>query len=273
VLVQVREPPGATATVALAVGLVLVAAVYGWRWLAIRRFAPDRISVGRLWAFLAGLVSLWVAVGSPLGHLDQWQLTAHMIQHLLIMTVAAPLLLLGEPALVFLNGSPLRLGRKEMTKVFGVRWWSPHPVLCWLAGTMIVLFWHVPSLFEVGMRWHAVQHASFLVAGLLFWVPVLQPWPTSSAWPRWSIPAYLFFATLPCDALSAFLAFCGRVVYPRYCSLHAHIGVVSPLDDQVRAGALMWFWVTIAYLVPAVLVTIQLLSPSGETPGADRART
>jgi cytochrome c oxidase assembly factor CtaG len=127
---------------------------------------------------------------------------------------------------------------------------------------LVVLAWHVPTLFEIGMRWHAFQHATFLAAGLLFWVPVIRPWPTVSRWSRWSIPVYLFLATLPCDGLSAFLAFCGRVVYPRYGSmaLHVHSGI-SPLEDQARAGALMWFWVTIAYLVPAVLVTIELLSP------------
>jgi cytochrome c oxidase assembly factor CtaG len=115
------------------------------------------------------------------------------------------------------------------------------------------------------MQWHGVQHATFLAAGVLFWVPVIQPWPTVSRWPRWSIPVYLFLATLPCDALSAFLTFCGRVVYPRYGSMHVHSGV-SPLEDQGRAGALMWFWVTIAYLVPAVLVTIELLSPRRSAP-------
>jgi cytochrome c oxidase assembly factor CtaG len=71
---------------------------------------------------------------------------------------------------------------------------------------------------------------------------------------------YLFLATLPCDALSAFLTFCGRVVYPHY--LHAHPPFdISPLADQEFAGALMWVWVTFAYLVPAAVVTIQMLSP------------
>jgi putative membrane protein len=273
VLAPAHQSSGAS-TAVLAASLVLLAVAYAWRWRALRRIDPDTISVARLSAFLAGVLTLWVAVGSPLAHLDQWQLTAHMIQHLLIMTVAAPLLLLGEPARVFFNGAPeqLRRWRPGMARLSGMRFRSPHPVLCWLSGTLIVLVWHVPSLFEVGMHWHALQHASFLVAGLLFWVPVVQPWPTITAWPRWSIPPYLFLATLPCDALSAFLAFCGRVMYPRYCSFESH-AAISALDDQIRAGALMWFWVTFAYLVPAAIVTIEILSPSGETPGAGRART
>jgi cytochrome c oxidase assembly factor CtaG len=162
-----------------------------------------------------------------------------MAQHLLLMTVAAPLLLLGAPAIVF-----PRL--------------TIHPVICWLSGTSAVIAWHVPALFALGMRsagWHAFEQSTFFVAGVLFWLPVIQP----KACPRWGVPIYLFLATLPCDALSAFLTFCGRVVYPHYLSMARDF--TSPLADQEFAGALMWVWVTFVYLAPAVLVTIQLLSP------------
>lgn len=231
--------------IVLAVALVALAAAY-------LRGARRTHSAAKISAFLVGIVTLWLAVASPLAHLDQGHLTAHMIQHLLIMTVAAPLLLLGEPGLVFWRRA---------------RRFAPHPVLCWCAGTLVVLVWHVPAVFEIGMRWHVLQQATFLVGGLLFWVPVIQPWPTVLRWSRWSIPLYLFFATMPCDALSAFLTFCGHVVYGRYGAGHVHPGALSPLDDQMRAGALMWFWVTIAYLVPAVLVTIELLSSSRRAAG------
>ena len=123
--------------------------------------------------------------------------------------------------------------------------------------------WHGPALFDMAMRserWHAVEHAWFFAAGILFWWPVVQPWPSLARWPRWSVPLYLFLATLPCDALSAFLAFCGRVVYPHYLSAH-RLFDISPLADQECAGALMWVWVTFAYLGPAAFVTVQLLSP------------
>jgi putative membrane protein len=189
----------------------------------------------RLAALGVGVLSLWLAVGSPLAVLDHRLLTAHMGQHLVLMIVAAPLILLGAPAI-----------RVHL-----------HPVLCWLASTAVVIGWHVPALFELGMRsksWHAIEHASFFAAGLVFWLPVI------GREPRWSVPLYLFLATLPCDALSAFLTFCGRVVYPHY--LHAHPPFdISPLGDQEFAGALMWIAVTFAYLVPAAAVTIRLLSP------------
>jgi len=72
---------------------------------------------------------------------------------------------------------------------------------------------------------------------------------------------YLFLATLPCDILSAFLVFCNRLVYPFYLST-PQLFSLAPLEDQECAGALMWVWVTFAYLIPAVSITVQMLSPS-----------
>jgi putative membrane protein len=158
--------------------------------------------------------------------------------------LAAPLILIGARPIVRRHG-------------FGL---SNHPAFCWMAGTMTVIVWHVPAVFELAMRsrfLHALEHASFFIAGILFWWPVILP--ASRIATRWSLPLYLFLATLPCDALSAFLAFCGHVVYPHYRSGGGHFRL-SPLDDQALAGALMWVTVTFAYLIPALVVTSRLLS-------------
>src|SRR5262249_19024383 len=109
--------------------------------------------------------------------------------------------------------------------------------------------------------WHGVQAASFLATGILFWGPVINSRLRGARWPRWLIPLYLFTATFPCDALSAFLVFCDRVVYRSYLSAPRILNI-SPLRDRERPGALRWVAVTILYVVPAVLVTIQLLSPA-----------
>jgi putative membrane protein len=205
-------------------------------------------------AFVSGVFSLWVAVGSPLATLDHQFLTAHMVQHLLLMTVAAPLILLGAP----LPGAPPRW--PAMHRAGRI---LTHPVFCWLVSTTTVIGWHVPALFRIGMqseRWHAAEHLSFFVAGILFWWPVVRPSPSHADQPQWFIPLYLFLATLPCDALSAFLTFCNRVVYPHYLSVPPRFGFL-PLADQSLAGALMWVWVTFVYLVPAAVVTIRVLSP------------
>jgi len=197
------------------------------------------------------MLVVWVVIGSPLSTLDHALLTFHMVQHLLLMTIAAPLILQGASPTV------RRIGRS-----------ITHPVFCWLAGTAVVVAWHVPAAHALGMSapsWHLVQHATFLAGGLPFWWPVVNPGSSSGKWDRSFAPVYLFLATLPCDALSAFLAFCGRVVYPSHHSGHPLFGL-SPLQDQECAGALMWFWVTIAYLIPAVVITVRMLSPSSVRP-------
>ena len=249
--------------------LILPTLVYVRGWYQLRNALPDLVSVRRLAAFMGGVISVWIAIGSPLGALDHQLLTAHMVQHLLLTTVAAPLILLGAPVVALLHGLPRRFIRTVMepflrcAAVHEIGRIVTHQVFCWLASAVTVIGWHVPAVFMLGMqseKWHGIEHANFFAAGLLFWWPVVQPWPSLASWPRWSVPLYLFLATLPCDALSAFLAFCNRVVYPHYISAH-RLFDISPLGDQESAGALMWVCVTFAYLVPAAVVTIQMLSP------------
>jgi cytochrome c oxidase assembly factor CtaG len=108
--------------------------------------------------------------------------------------------------------------------------------------------------------WHLVEHASFLAAGLLFWWPVVQPWPSVPRWPRWSMLLYLFLATLPCDVLAGLLVFSDRVAYPVYLCTPHQAGF-SALEDQQCAGALMWTCVTVVFLVAGTILSTQLLSP------------
>lgn len=249
--------------------VALVAFVYARGWFRLRRAVPNAISGRRLAALMTGLFSLWIAVGSPLTAFHHALLSVHMVQHVLLMAVAPPLVLIGAPALPLLYGLPGRSLREAIERLFRcppsqwLRRLLTHPVVCWLAPAVALICWHVPAVFELGLRsrwWHDVQAASFFATGALFWAPVIQSSPSVATGPRWSIPLYLFAATLPCDALSAFLVFCDRVVYPSYLSAPRLMNV-SPLGDQECAGALMWVSVTLIYLVPAIVITIQLLSP------------
>ena len=247
--------------------LLVVGLVYVRGWLRLRRALLSARSSRQLVAFAAGLSALWLALGSPLAALHHELLSIHMVQHVLLMAVAPPLMLLGaplEPLLAGIPGMPARpmprLVRRDRFR--RIRAVVMHPVVCWLAPVAALIAWHVPAVFELGRHerpWHAVQAASFLATGLLFWAPVVRP-SSSFTWPRWSIPLYLFTATLPCDALSAFLVFCGRVVYPVHVAA-PRLFDVSPLRDQELAGSIMWVAVTLIYLVPATAVTLQLLSP------------
>jgi cytochrome c oxidase assembly factor CtaG len=137
------------------------------------------------------------------------------------------------------------------------------PALCWTVAALTLVGWHVPAVFALTMHshvLHAVQQVSFLAGGLLFWWPVVQPWPTASGGPQWWTLVYLFLATLPCDLLSGFLVFSERVAYPVYLSMPRHFGF-SVLEDQQCAAALMWTCVTLVYLVPAAILSTRLLSP------------
>src|SRR5438132_12697825 len=132
--------------------LVLVALVYWRGWLRLRHCSPISFPPWRLTAFVAGLFSLWMALGSPLAALDHQLLTVHMMKHLLLMAVGAPLILLGAPALPLLCGSPKWFMRRSLllrsrTPPLLGRFLS-NPVFCWLAGTAAVIAWHVPALFQ-----------------------------------------------------------------------------------------------------------------------------
>ena len=116
---------------------------------------------------VAALLLIWIAIASPLATLHHASLTAHMLQHLLLMSVAPPLVWLYLPAVP----TPQRWRKIQRAMT--------HPALCWWAATIVLVAWHVPALFTLAVEsraWHVVQQTSFLIAGLLFWWPVIRPW-------------------------------------------------------------------------------------------------
>ena len=262
-------------TASILAALVLACSLYVKGWRRMRVASANAIPVWRAATFLFGVSLVWGALGSPLAAYDHDLLTAHMIQHLLLMTFAPALILLGEPLLVFWHVLP-RFGKVKLGRLFRrplvpwFAWTLSRPALCWTVSTLTLMGWHVPVLFTLGMHsevWHSVEQASFLGAGFLFWLPVIQPWPSVSKGPQWSTLLYLFLATLPCDILSGFLVFSDRVAYPWYSSMPRHFGF-SVLEDQQCAAALMWTCVTLVYLVPAAILSTRLLSP-GNSHGGD----
>jgi putative membrane protein len=264
---HLHQSPMATSSVAM--GLVLGVATF---WYArgtrrVLRVSQSTIPAWRAASFLVGLFLLWAALGSPLVAYEHELLTVHMIQHLLLMTIAPALILLGEPQLAFWHGLPSSgeavIGR-WLDRSFVRRFTRAvsQPAFCWTVAALTLVGWHVPALFTLALHsdvWHAVEQSSFLGAGFLFWSPVIRPWPSESIAPQWSTLLYLFLATLPCDILSGFLVFSDRVAYPAYLSMPRHAGL-SVLEDQQFAAALMWTCVTIVYLVPAAILSTRFLS-------------
>jgi putative membrane protein len=248
---------GASESFWVSSALIFASLVYLRGWLRLRSHAYNNTEDWRAGGFVFGLLFIWIATASPLAALDHEMLTAHMAQHLLLMTLAPPLILLGMPRKPLADGLLQSEPMQQLASVL------THPVVCWLAAAGTLVLWHIPSVFMLGLRsqtWHGVEQASFLATGLLFWSPVIRPLQHSWKWPESSILLYLFLATLPCDILSGFLVFCDRVVYPVFLSSPRSFGL-SALEDQQCAGALMWTCVTIVYLVAGAVFTARLLSP------------
>ena len=263
-------------SVSVSPALIVLALVYARGWVRIRRLGLETIEGWRAASFFIGLFLIWIAVASPLAALDHEFLTVHMIQHLLLMTLAPLLIWLGAPIKALAHGVPRRVLQTFLIPlacwpmIKGLFRFLSRPAVCWLGAAAALIAWHIPAVFALGLQsgtWHGIEQALFLATGLLFWWPVVQPWPSVPKSPQWSILIYLFLATLPCDILSGFLVFCDRVVYPVYLSTPNSFGI-SALEDQQCAAALMWTCVTVVYLLAAAILTTHLLS-ARSTPESD----
>ncbi len=252
----------------------VIALVYLRGWLRLRSTSPKLIPARRAGSFFIGIFLIWAALASPLAGFDHQLLTAHMAEHLLLMTLAPPLIWLGAPIIALRNGLPQRFVQAIVEPALRLRAVQRlgksigQPTFCWLAAAAALVVWHIPGIFTVGLQsgaWHMIEHASFLATGLLFWWPVVQPWPSVSR-PDLSIILYLFLATLPCDVIAGLLVFGDRVVYSIYFFSSRPFGL-SALEDQQCAGALMWTCVTVVYLVVGAILTTRLLSPQSSRDG------
>lgn len=249
--------------------LFLTGIFYLRGWFRVRRLAPGRFDGWRLCCFESGLFVVFIAICSPLDAFGGFLLQVHMVQHLLLMMVAPPLLLLGQPYLPLLSGMPRWLARDVAGPLLASPWLKQagrrltHPVVCWLAYVASTVLWHLPPFYELTLHssgWHEFEHACFLTTGLLFWWPVIQPWPSRPRWPRWAMIPYLLLADFQNTALSAFLSFYDRVLYPTYERV-PRLGNITAVADQNIAGAIMWVPGSLLFLIPAGIIAWQFLSP------------
>ena len=249
--------------------LVAAGLVYLRGWSKLSRLRAQRFPLWRLAAFLGGLASVWIAAASPLDAFSSLLLTAHMAQHLLLMVVAPPLLLLGSPYVPLLRGLPRAFVREGLgpflawpaAKRLGRALTHPWTGLVVMAAAM--WGWHVPAAYELALRsavWHEIEHATFLAASTLFWWPVVGPWPSRAQWPEWTVPLYLLAGDLQNTVLAAALVFSERVIYRTYAAAPRLFGLTA-LEDQALAGALMWVPGSLAFLLPAAAAAWRLLAP------------
>jgi putative membrane protein len=264
VLLDWSVPPWTTAA------LVITAAVYLRGWILIRRTRPAQFPEWRLLCFLCGLFSIFLATASPVDTLDDQLLSAHMVQHFLFMSVAPPLLLLASPQVPLLRGLPRIFVRTVLGPVFRQHWLKKMGQFltslkpAWLAMNLTYLGWHVPAAYELALRsenWHNFEHACFFFTSILFWWPLVRPWPSRNTGVRWMLLPYLLASDFVNTGLSAMLCFAGRPFYPSYVTASNPFGI-SALNDQAAAGAFMWVCGSTVFLLPAFWITMQLLAPN-----------
>jgi cytochrome c oxidase assembly factor CtaG len=242
----------ATVTVAT----VLVGAVSLWSARRAARWPPRRTA-----ALIAGLAAIAVALQSGIDGYDDRLLSAHMIQHLLLIEVAPAALLCARPVTLALRTLPRRQRRVLGRALVRTRAHAS-PVLCLGGYTLIVLGTHVPALFDAALADQALhdgEHLLYLLAGLLLWWPLLGEVAPSRRLGPIAQLGYITAAMLPMTLIGAFLNRDPSLFYDAYALPTRALGV-SPILDQQQGGAIMWIggttvmaWVVLATAVRTML--------------------
>jgi cytochrome c oxidase assembly factor CtaG len=238
------------------------------------------ISGWRVAAFAGGILALLIALVSPLDALGSALFSAHMVQHLVLILIAAPLLVLGAPLVPLLWALPLRVRRgivcawKEASGIRVIWRALTQPVVAWLLAITVLWTWHIPALYEAALRSslvHAVEHGCFLTTALLFWWVLLQP-AAHARLDRGVGVLYLFAAGLANGVLGALLTFAASVWYPIYADRVGPWGL-TPLQDQQLAGVIMWVPASVIYLIAAGTLFVTWLTSMNAPAGTGTAWT
>jgi cytochrome c oxidase assembly factor CtaG len=260
--------------VGLTLGLLVTAVIYIRGWRAIRRTRRAQFNDVRLFSFLGGLLLFWIATASPLDGFADSLLTVHMVEHLLLMSAIPMLLLYSLPVVPLLRGLPSPVTRPilgpllRLRPLRGLAHWLVTPAIAWLAMNLGYLLWHVPAAYDLALEnetVHKLEHLTFLLTSLLFWWVIMRPWPAARRASNWGALLYLALADIVMTMLSGFLTFCDRPVYPYYVA-HPNPFGLPVLEDQVLGAVIMWVLGSFAYLIPAMIITLRLLSPAERHP-------
>jgi putative membrane protein len=246
---------------AVVLGIVLMSWLYvrGVRALWHRAGKGRGVPVWRAGCYAVGIGALAIALISPVDGVSAALFSVHMVQHLLLVMLAAPLLVLGQPHIVLLWGLP-RTSRRAIARAWrgaarlrSVWRLTSHPAAAWALHTAALWVWHAPRLYEAAVReegMHALEHATFLLTALLFWW-VLAGHRARRRLGFGAAVLYLFAASLQSVVLGALLALSRQPWYQVHFGTTAPWGL-SPLEDQRLAGLIMWVPAGIVYIVALV---------------------
>jgi len=205
----------------------------------------EPVSRAQVTWFVLGWLTLALALLSPLDTLgDDYLFSAHMIQHMMIAVVAPPLLLLGIPRWL----ADLLLRNAGVRQVMR---WLANPIVAFGVFQADVWLWHAPALYDLTLEndlIHIVEHLTFIIFGVLYWLPILSPTPLIPRISRGFAILYLFVGCQPMVALGALLTFSAAPLYAPYVEAPRVWGL-SPLADQQLGGLIMWLPTNIPYLI------------------------
>ncbi|HET7566138.1 MAG TPA: cytochrome c oxidase assembly protein [Gemmatimonadaceae bacterium] len=241
-------------------GLTLASALYARGLHRLWREAGRGRVVARwqAWSFWLGIVSLVIALLSPLDTMGDALFAAHMTQHLVLILISAPLIVFGAPVL------PMLWAFDRRTRQSIGRWWNHSatvpalagaltvPVVAWSLHVAAMWVWHLPGPYEAALasEWvHALEHVSFFGTAMLFWWVALVPSGRRHLGYGMAI-AYVLVAGMLFGILGAILTFANHVWYPAQSS-GAHLWGLTPLEDQQLAGIIMWVPSSFVYLAAA----------------------
>jgi cytochrome c oxidase assembly factor CtaG len=242
-------------------GLTLLALAYLW---LCRRFPPRSRQRACFWG---GFLVLVLALLSPLDLGADYLFTLHMLQHMLLLLVAPPLLALAIPS--SLLGWVYR--RPALRRVFRAVW---SPVPAFVLFNAALLLWHIPAAYDMTLRFplvHAAEHLSFIAVGLVFWGVIVSPAPAMVRAPLGIRFAMLVGADVVNFVLGFALAVAGRPLYVPY-TLVGRLWGLSPLDDLRLGGALMWVMGQMMYAVPVLILLNVILWRDGDRRPRSRPR-
>ncbi len=243
----------------------VAAGVIGYWWL-VRRIAArhprNQVPVMRHWFWYGGMAAIAAALLSPIETYSGTLLTVHMVQHLLLQFVAAPLLLLAAPVTLLLRAVGPDARRRLLVVLHSrVLRIVTFPLIGWVLFAGVNWGWHLAgdgALYDYALEveWvHWVQHAMLFGAALLFWLPVVAVDPVPWRLPYPARLFYLFLAMPQNSFLGVALMNAPKILYPHYASIVRNWGP-DPLVDQQAAGTLMWVWGDLTFVLAMFLVVV-----------------
>lgn len=230
-------------------------------------------------AFVAGLAAIVVALDSPIDHLSDQLFWVHMVQHVLLISVAPPLLALARPWNRMWRGFPIALRRTVARAVTTGPRWAPLRRVAAIAGTGVASWlifnvdfcaWHLPVLYDAALRsppLHAIEHLAFFATALLFWTRVVYSPPWRSRLSELGKLVYLGSTMLVGWVLAIVLALASSPIYSAYAEEVSRPGHISGFTDQQLAAGVMWVPGSISYTVALIVIAYRWLEPSGSARG------